>query len=349
MRNLIAELEQKEMEYKAQIDTLTKMAHHDSQLPNLEELEGHIHYMEQQLELKDKEISAVEQYAKTKVEENALLKLDLQTLHEEYELLKLELDHRQNGRLDGVIQELNAALDANKRLTEDINRERVLRKKYFNAIEVLKGKIRVYCRLRPLSYSERMHSGTASIADVVDPYTLIINTAKGPREFNFDRVFLPHDSQETVFQDTCVSVPFIAVFSSYSPFPYRKHLNMSVTISDRILNQALVQSAFDGYNVCICAYGQTGSGKTHTIIGDDEQPGLALRTFQRIFQLVEENVTQFDISVSIYMLELYNDRLIDLIRGNRPEVIRRNNCEMLQKWSNSNLLPCQILPSPNES
>ena len=84
--------------------------------------------------------------------------------------------------------------------------------------------------------------------------------------------------------------------------------------------QALVQSAFDGYNVCICAYGQTGSGKTHTIIGDDQQPGLALRTFRRIFQLVEENATQFDIAVSIYMLELYNDRLIDLIRGNRPEV-----------------------------
>ena len=200
MRNLIAELEQREIEYKTQIDTMT-----DSQLPNLEELEGHIHYMEQQLELKEKEISAVEQYATSKVEENSLLKLDLETLHEEYELLKLELNHRENGRLDDVIEELNAALDANKRLTEDINRERVLRKKYFNAIEVLKGKIRVYCRLRPLSSSERMHSGATSIADVVDPYTLVINTAKGPREFNFDRVFLPHDSQETVFQDTRVS------------------------------------------------------------------------------------------------------------------------------------------------
>jgi len=204
MRNLIAELEQREVEYKAQIEALTKVGQIEAQVPNLEELEGHIHYMEQQLELKDKEISAVEEYAASKAEENALLKLDLQTLHEEYELLKLELNHRQNGRLDNVIEELNAALDANKRLTEDINRERVLRKKYFNAIEVLKGKIRVYCRLRPLSSSERMHSGATSIADVVDPYTVIINTPKGPREFNFDRVFLPHDSQETVFQDTCV-------------------------------------------------------------------------------------------------------------------------------------------------
>lgn len=81
-----------------------------------------------------------------------------------------------------------------------------------------------------------------------------------------------------------------------------------------------MQSAFDGYNVCICAYGQTGSGKTHTIIGDDIQPGLAPRTFDRIFQLASDHQAQFDVQVSCSMLELYNDKLIDLLRGDHAEV-----------------------------
>lgn len=84
-----------------------------------------------------------------------------------------------------------------------------------------------------------------------------------------------------------------------------------------ILLQNLVQSAVDGYNVCIFAYGQTGSGKTYTMIGGMEGkkvtlPGIAPRAFERIFHLVSENKKKFSFKISTYMLELYNDRLLDL-------------------------------------
>ena len=45
----------------------------------------------------------------------------------------------------------------------------------------------------------------------------------------------------------------------------------------------LVQSAMDGYNVCVFAYGQTGSGKTHTMEGRPDDPGIIARTMDLIF------------------------------------------------------------------
>ena len=69
----------------------------------------------------------------------------------------------------------------------------------------------------------------------------------------------------------------------------------------------LIQSAVDGYNVCIFAYGQTGSGKTFTMIGDSKQqfPGIAPRAYSEIFSLLQENQKKFSFAVSVGVLYQY--------------------------------------------
>lgn len=45
----------------------------------------------------------------------------------------------------------------------------------------------------------------------------------------------------------------------------------------------LVKSAFSGARVTCFAYGQTGSGKTHTMLGNQEIPGMYLLAADDIF------------------------------------------------------------------
>jgi paraquat-inducible protein B len=141
MRSLILELQQKESEYKSRIESLEKSLNAFPEVPSVEELERHVTLIEQQLERKEKEATALEHYLSTRDEEYTVAKLDLDTLKEENDRLKLELNEslsRQRDtfqsleQLQNVRQELVAALELNKKLTEDLNRERVLRKKYFN-------------------------------------------------------------------------------------------------------------------------------------------------------------------------------------------------------------------------
>ena len=58
----------------------------------------------------------------------------------------------QNEELKGELKKLKSE---SAELLENYNSERILRKKYYNIIEDMKGKIRVYCRSRPLSSSEK--------------------------------------------------------------------------------------------------------------------------------------------------------------------------------------------------
>jgi kinesin family protein C2/C3 len=75
----------------------------------------------------------------------------------------------------------------------------------------------------------------------------------------------------------------------------------------------LLQSALDGYNVCIFAYGQTGSGKTYTMEGPSGQPGVNYRTAKELFRLIETRKPAWNYQISGSMLEIYNVKVKDLL------------------------------------
>ncbi|XP_038652411.1 kinesin-like protein KIFC3 [Scyliorhinus canicula] len=99
------------------------------------------------------------------------------------------------------------------------------------------------------------------------------------RTFELDKVFSSQATQEEVFEEI----------------------------------EPLVTSCIDGYNICIFAYGQTGSGKTYTMEGVAENPGINQRALRALFRETEERSGACAYTISLSMLEIYNEQLRDLL------------------------------------
>ncbi|CAI7779795.1 unnamed protein product [Closterium sp. NIES-54] len=190
--------------------------------------------------------------------------------------MKEEMERNRVEHLEVIQRQGKQIAELEKAYKEEI----VLRKRYYNMMEDMKGKIRVYARWRPLSGRER-GEGQRMVLEMPDEFTLQHPWKDGgqPKAYQFDRVFDHTASQEAIFEDT----------------------------------RYLIQSAIDGYNVCIFAYGQTGSGKTFTIYGGDHNPGLTPRAMQELFNCLRKEAGRMSYKLQVYMLELYQDTLQDLL------------------------------------
>ena len=149
------------------------------------------------------------------------------------------------------------------------------RRRLYNKLQELKGNIRVVCRVRPCVSSASCLSIRDNILSIFPE-----NRLGTPRkDWEFDSVLSETSSQEDTFE--CIK-PFI-------------------------------QSSVDGYNVCIFAYGQTGAGKTYTMEGTSAQPGVNYRTAVELFRLIEERKPAWRYEVEGGMVEIYNDKVRDLL------------------------------------
>lgn len=182
-----------------------------------------------------------------------------------------------------------------------------------NDLQERKGNIRVFCRVRKddaaenASYIEYLNYNTIVLNGPVQKSNVGKTKEFQPREeYKFDRVFRPEDGQEEVFKEI----------------------------------SQLVQSALDGYKVCIFAYGQTGSGKTYTMEGGEreETRGIIPRSIEQIFEFkscLESSGWKFNIEAICY--EIYMDQVRDLlsntiIASNKVDKFTTIEIRSVEEW-----------------
>ncbi|KAG3110671.1 hypothetical protein PI124_g10197 [Phytophthora idaei] len=150
----------------------------------------------------------------------------LQAVHSQ-EYSEADFLHDTRGELSEKTK-LSAALEMKIADREAISR------KLHNTVQELRGNVRIHVRLRPFLPSDgaEVMPENPQSAMKFDTFAYMITTNVGnPHIFKFDKIYSQFDSQEFVFQD----------------------------VSD------FIQSAANGYNVCIFAHSQAVSGKTHTM------------------------------------------------------------------------------------
>ncbi|XP_071580801.1 protein claret segregational [Temnothorax nylanderi] len=197
----------------------------------------------------------------------------------------VELQREINKDLSTIKEELQT-------LTHKMDKERRI---LHNVIQELKGNIRVFCRVRPRTPKETEQMKALCNISFIDECTIEVGKSDGSdamscsgklrgtkQEFSFDKVFAPNASQADVFEELSL----------------------------------LVQSALEGYNVCVFAYGQTGSGKTYTMEGECglQTEGMIPRTVRHIFKEMKQfELLGWEYRIEASFLEIYNEHIVDLL------------------------------------
>ena len=275
-----------------------------------EEVQSHTRKAESSLEERDKDFAELQQQTQVlrdvvqkkctaistleqRLEESAAAR---STLDLAMRSLKARIDHLES---DGATQShnfaemqrrLQDAQDAEAAARERLLKEETIRRKLHNQIQELKGNIRVFCRVRPGLDSDS-GTETAQIAypDIEEEDAKQISV-RGQEEksslgkdvtkthpFGFDRVFGPSSTNEQIYGEI----------------------------------SQLVQSALDGYNVCIFCYGQTGAGKTYTMNSADGMIPRATRQIYECAIALEDKGWKYEMKGSF--VEVYNEALNDLL------------------------------------
>ncbi|NXL38028.1 KIFC3 protein, partial [Glaucidium brasilianum] len=227
----------------------------------------------------------------------------------DFPLLLQETLRSARAEIGQAIEEVHST---NRELLRKYRRELQLRKKCHNELVRLKGNIRVFGRVRPITKEDGEGPEAANMVtfDADDDAVLHLLHKGKQVSFELDKVFPPQASQEEVG----AAARRVGVRWGHG------HLLLTLPNPHQVFQevQALVTSCIDGYNVCIFAYGQTGAGKTYTMEGTPANPGINQRALQLLFSEVRGKAADWDYAISVSAAEIYNEALRDLL-GKEPQ------------------------------
>ena len=273
-----------------------------------------------ELDKKDREISAIQsdlqclrEHLERERKNNQDLRQNLDTasgnsvtLESSIRALKARIEFLESGReeqsasFERANQQMMDALAEANEAKDKLRKEETLRRKLHNQVQELKGNIRVFCRVRPsldtdpptdvaqIQYpDESEECKEINVLGQEEKSSLGIVSRKN-NNFAYDRVFGPSTANGEVFDEI----------------------------------SQLVQSALDGYNVCIFCYGQTGSGKTYTMSSLD---GMIPRAVHQIYETAQELEDKgWTYKMEGNFVEVYNENLNDLL-GNPDELDKKKH------------------------
>lgn len=324
-RNLRARAEIKEEQMRQETIALTGQMHavrdkfQNEIHTNTKEVEDRTAELEEKIKGLEEDLKSAQDTLATKEHELTVAQGEMEALKSSLEQTSNKADElaklaEKAGQVEGLqhtIEQLEAEMQSKGANHEkEIERLKVLvaeqeqklteadenRRKMHNIIQELRGNIRVYVRVRPFLPGDGIDLEgklRPSIVSKTDGVTAEITKYEGEEaiethKWTFDKAFDMATSQDDIFNEV----------------------------------SEFVQSALDGYNVCIFSYGQTGSGKTHTMqgYGRNEMAGIIPRAIAQIGNYRDMMMEKgWVYTMQVTFIEIYNEQTYDLLRAEGAE------------------------------
>ncbi|QRD85231.1 kinesin-like protein klpA [Aspergillus flavus] len=307
-RRFERELDDEKASRLREINQLTSQTALDTQRSQIEldrkdreiaSLQNDVQALQQEIERERKSTQGLRQNLDTASSNSVTLESSIRALKARIEFLESGREE-QSQAFERLNQQMMDALAETNATKDKLRKEETLRRKLHNQVQELKGNIRVFCRVRP-SLETEPQTGIAQIQypDAseeckeinvlgLEEKSSLGAVTKKNNNFAFDRVFGPSTQNAEVFDEI----------------------------------SQLVQSALDGYNVCIFCYGQTGSGKTYTMSSLD---GMIPRAVHQIYETatsLKEKGWRYTMEGNF--VEVYNENLNDLL-GKAEELDKKKH------------------------